>query len=909
MARRLNAWTAPLGTVLLLLCARGVRADDYTDCSPYLSCDACSAVQGCAWCLSGLNCVEDKHWACPLGQEDHVSGPGGPGHGSCPDKAAYLAKVAAQRAKREEARRLEAEAREAERILLEAGDGEPQCTNPEDETCTGVGADADADADGAAMDACAEWAARGDCETRAEWMRDHCAQACADVGVHHGGDGGEEPAAPAAPAEPAAPAAPQPVGPWQHCADEGGECRCTGRVRYGKRTTWGRKVLEPSMIANGAIRCTNEVFGDPLPGTTKECQCQDQLGGGDGMGMVDAAPRDGGGAPPAVDDAGERAALEAELKRAREAHRDAELARIRSEIAAEARREREEGRGGATDDEGADAASDRSAPSRADRDKAARRAAAAREKRAKRATLARELARRKRLSADGVRGATHPYETLGLDASAPQGAIRRAYRKTSLLLHPDKVAAVFDGAAALSKSKPEAIARARAQMIADSSSCFSEVAAAYEILGSPEKRAVFDDVGDAQEAFNTRDEYERSHKQFSSNFYQGDPLITPLSEKLWARRMTGDAVWLVEFYAPWCGACQTFTPHFKEIAAKVSDKIEVGAVNCEKDKVICSEWYHVRAYPSLRLVNGKHGMVQHHHGDRGVDRVVEWALRVGEEWRYLFAMADVAQLSAAEGSWTPPPPKKKEKKKAEDIDGLNVEDDEDEEEEDEDDYDESWDEAGGGEAGGEGGDSTPQLPPLSRTSTFYRTMVKSQGFWVVVMTPGLLCDMCKVAKTNAMRLSAGLRGLARVGIVDCTASDEDSTLCYEREGLPPPPHRPQMMGYPRGNKTAATVTGKLLFNPNEVEPHIAMQLMETVVMLSAADRLDELYAANGGRGLIPGRKGEYDDGSKPDDKQPPPQWEQPQRRPRPEWNGPRLPNPQAWGGSGFRDTGAPRIAG
>ena len=40
----------------------------------------------------------------------------------------------------------------------------------------------------------------------------------------------------------------------------------------------------------------------------------------------------------------------------------------------------------------------------------------------------REKARRKRWSADGVTGATRPYETLGLDASASQGEILRAYR-------------------------------------------------------------------------------------------------------------------------------------------------------------------------------------------------------------------------------------------------------------------------------------------------------------------------------------------------------------------------------------------------------------------------------------------------------------------------------------------------
>ena len=104
--------------------------------------------------------MEDKAWGCPLGQEDHVSSTGGLGIAKCPDKDAYLAKVRAQREKREEARRLEAKAREAERIMLEGGNAdEPQCTNPEDEACAGT---ADDDVDGA--NACSEWAARGDCE-------------------------------------------------------------------------------------------------------------------------------------------------------------------------------------------------------------------------------------------------------------------------------------------------------------------------------------------------------------------------------------------------------------------------------------------------------------------------------------------------------------------------------------------------------------------------------------------------------------------------------------------------------------------------------------------------------------------------------------------------------------------------
>jgi len=65
---------------------------------------------------------------------------------------------------------------------------------------------------------------------------------------------------------------------WATCAGEGGTCACTGRVRYGAAGKWGAKIVEPaadgaSSATRWATPCTNNVFGDPVPGTSKECQC------------------------------------------------------------------------------------------------------------------------------------------------------------------------------------------------------------------------------------------------------------------------------------------------------------------------------------------------------------------------------------------------------------------------------------------------------------------------------------------------------------------------------------------------------------------------------------------------------------------------------------------------------------
>ena len=138
-----------------------------------------------------------------------------------------------------------------------------------------------------------------------------------------------------------------------------------------------------------------------------------------------------------------------------------------------------------------------------------------------------------RSKTDSTRGAKAPYVALNVDRTATQSEIRKAYRTLTLLLHPDK-------------NEPE--------MRDLAESAFREVVAAYEILSNPDKRAAFDDFGGNAEddgGFESFWEYENSGKKDERDFYTGHRLITQLTEQLWDRRLVGDSIWLVEFYAPW----------------------------------------------------------------------------------------------------------------------------------------------------------------------------------------------------------------------------------------------------------------------------------------------------------------------------------------------------------------------
>ena len=154
------------------------------------------------------------------------------------------------------------------------------------------------------------------------------------------------------------------------------------------------------------------------------------------------------------------------------------------------------------------------------------------------------------------------------------------------------------------------------------------------------------------EAFNSEEEYNKYGRANENNFYQGHRLITPLSEGLWERRVgASDDVWLVEFYAPWCGHCQQMAPMYKSLAESLEFDagVEVGSVNCVTQARICNEWFGIRAYPTILALNDKHGTRQEYQGSLDAVSIAKWLRSVAKEWRWLFAQASLVHISSKQG--------------------------------------------------------------------------------------------------------------------------------------------------------------------------------------------------------------------------------------------------------------------
>ena len=65
-------------------------------------------------------------------------------------------------------------------------------------------------------------------------------------------------------------------------------------------------------------------------------------------------------------------------------------------------------------------------------------------------------------------------------------------------------------------------------------------------------------------------------------------------------------VWLVEFYAPWCGHCKRLTPEWEAAATKLKGLVKVAAVNCddEKNKPLAG-FFGIQGFPTIKTFGSK----------------------------------------------------------------------------------------------------------------------------------------------------------------------------------------------------------------------------------------------------------------------------------------------------------------
>merc|ERR1712130_568371 len=109
-------------------------------------------------------------------------------------------------------------------------------------------------------------------------------------------------------------------------------------------------------------------------------------------------------------------------------------------------------------------------------------------------------------------------------------------------------------------------------------------------------------------------------------------VVTLTEENFKSEVLDSEEMWLVEFYAPWCGYCQQLVPHYKAAATKLLGKVKVGMIDSVKYQNFADK-FKIDGYPTIKIFpkgpkNGLKTKTQDYEGEN--NQIFEYAIAILE---------------------------------------------------------------------------------------------------------------------------------------------------------------------------------------------------------------------------------------------------------------------------------------
>ncbi|XP_068645043.1 protein disulfide isomerase-like 2-3 [Aristolochia californica] len=84
-------------------------------------------------------------------------------------------------------------------------------------------------------------------------------------------------------------------------------------------------------------------------------------------------------------------------------------------------------------------------------------------------------------------------------------------------------------------------------------------------------------------------------------------------------------LWIVEFFAPWCGHCKRLAPEWKKASNNLKGKVKLGHVDCDAEKSLMSR-YNVKGFPTILVFGADKESPYPYEGARTAAAIESFAL-------------------------------------------------------------------------------------------------------------------------------------------------------------------------------------------------------------------------------------------------------------------------------------------
>lgn len=111
-----------------------------------------------------------------------------------------------------------------------------------------------------------------------------------------------------------------------------------------------------------------------------------------------------------------------------------------------------------------------------------------------------------------------------------------------------------------------------------------------------------------------------------ADYSGGDDVVVLTSGNFKNKVLNSDELWMVEFYAPWCGHCQRLEPEWKKLAKELKGTVNVGAVDMTQHQDVGAP-YGIKGFPTIKFFGYNKNKPSDYQGARSADAMGDEAFK------------------------------------------------------------------------------------------------------------------------------------------------------------------------------------------------------------------------------------------------------------------------------------------